>query len=72
MTLTIDTRFDDNMDKYLEAWIKTPDDDNQLLVMTTRYVMETYDDYGKAFDYLKGMKMHRLYWLIHAFYYFNI
>lgn len=57
MSITIDTRFDNNMDKYLKDWIETPTDTNQLLVMTTRYVIENYNSYKDAVDYLKGVPM---------------
>eukprot|EP00483_Globobulimina_turgida_P007824 UN07839 len=57
MTLSVDTRFDDNMDKYLTDWIKDPTDTNDLLVMTTRYVMENENSYSDAIKYLQSVSM---------------
>eukprot|EP01084_Bolivina_argentea_P159123 277154_1 len=57
MTLSVDTRFDDNYDKYITEWIEDPTDTNELLVMTTRYVLENQNSYSDAITYLKTVPM---------------
>jgi acid ceramidase len=39
-TVTVDSRFDDNYDKYLTEWLTNPDDDAQLLTHMLREAIE--------------------------------
>jgi len=52
MTITVDSRFDDNYDKYLLDWFLNQDDPDQWLTFTTRHAMENYNSYDSALNYL--------------------
>jgi acid ceramidase len=52
MTITVDSRFDNNYDKYLLDWFLNPDDTDQWLTFTTRNAIETYNTYNDALNYL--------------------
>jgi len=52
MTITVDSRFDNNYDKYLLDWFMDPTDNDQWLSLTTRQAMETYNNYPDALQYI--------------------
>jgi len=51
MTITVDSRYDNNYDKYLLDWFLNPADTSQFLTFTTRNAMETYNNYNDAVNY---------------------
>lgn len=57
MTITVDTRFDNNYDKYLLKWLHNQDDTDQFLTLTTRLAMETYDNFNDASKSILNTKM---------------
>ncbi len=57
MTITVNTRFDNNYDKYLMDWYEHPDDNGQFLSFTTRLAMETYDNYQDAVQFILDTPM---------------
>ena len=52
-TVTVDSRYDNNYDKYLLDWLKNPKDNSQFLTFTTRLAMETYDNYNNALSFIE-------------------
>jgi len=56
-SLSVDTRFDNNFDRYLEKYWTDPNDNNQLLVMATRYMFENYNHYDDAIGYISQLPM---------------
>jgi len=52
MTMSVNSRFDNNYDKYLLEWFKNTNDESQWLSFTTRIAMESYNDYNNAVNYL--------------------
>lgn len=55
-TITVDTRFDSNLDKGLIAWFKG-DHSGHFLSFTTRQAMESASTYDEAFTILNNTKM---------------
>lgn len=49
VTVTVDTRFDDNYDQFLNAWLHDPTDDASLLAQALRYQIED-DSVGTDFE----------------------
>jgi len=54
MTITVDSRYDNNYDKYLLDWFKNPNDTSQFLTFATREAMETYNNYEEAVNFILG------------------
>jgi len=52
LTTTVDSRFDNNYDKYLLEWFLNPNDPAQWLTFTTRIALEEYDNYDAAAQYI--------------------
>jgi len=52
MTVTVDSRFDNNYDKYLKDWFLNPNDTDQWLTFSTRNALETYNNYNSGLNYL--------------------
>jgi len=52
MSITVDTRYDDNYDKYLLDWFKNSNDNSQFLSFTTREAMETINNYYDAVNFI--------------------
>ena len=53
MSISVDSRFDENHDKYLIEYLRNPTASMQWLSLTTRVAMENYTSYTDAVDYLK-------------------
>jgi len=54
MTITVDSRYDNNYDKYLVDWFTNTNDNSQFLTFTTRQAMETYNNYYDTVNYILG------------------
>lgn len=52
MTISIDSRFDDNYDKYLIDWIEHPSDKSVFTSFMTRQAIETYDNFDDAVNFM--------------------
>lgn len=52
MTISVDTRFDDNYDKFLLKYLRNPTPSLQWLSLTTRMAMEDYAHYDDAVEYI--------------------
>ena len=52
LTISVDTRFDANLDKYLIKWIEDPNDMSQALTFVTRDAIENYPDFNKASEFI--------------------
>lgn len=52
MTITVDSRYDNNFDKYLLDWFLNTNDNSQFLTFATREAMETYDNYDDAVNFI--------------------
>eukprot|EP00052_Salpingoeca_macrocollata_P011592 m.89451 g.89451 ORF g.89451 m.89451 type:complete len:385 (-) comp18122_c0_seq1:96-1250(-) len=56
-SITVDTRFDDNLDKGLIRWIDGKDRSGDFLSFLTRSVMETNTTYAEAYDSLNKVPL---------------
>merc|ERR1711923_577610 len=54
MTISVDTRFDDNYDEFLLKYLRNPTPKQQWLSLTTRVAMEKYDNYNEAVSYISN------------------
>ncbi|ETO33686.1 hypothetical protein RFI_03416 [Reticulomyxa filosa] len=52
MSITVDSRYDDNYDKYLIDWYTHPESDLQFLTFTTRNAIENLDSYDAAVSFI--------------------
>lgn len=52
MTISVDTRFDSNYDKYLLKYLRNPTPDQQWLSLTTRVAIEDYTTYDDAVSFI--------------------
>jgi len=52
MTISVDSRFDNNYDKYLLDWFINTNDNSQFLTFTTREAIENYDNYQAAVNFI--------------------
>eukprot|EP00484_Ammonia_sp_Unknown_P031066 CAMPEP_0197030642 /NCGR_PEP_ID=MMETSP1384-20130603/9835_1 /TAXON_ID=29189 /ORGANISM="Ammonia sp." /LENGTH=415 /DNA_ID=CAMNT_0042460029 /DNA_START=30 /DNA_END=1277 /DNA_ORIENTATION=+ len=53
MSISVDTRFDENHDKYLMEYLKNPTASMQWLSLTTRQAIEDYSSYSDAISFMK-------------------
>merc|ERR1719445_2755933 len=54
LSISVDTRFDDNYDEYMIEYLRNPDASQQWLSLTTRLAMEDTDNFGDAVAQIKG------------------
>jgi len=52
ITITVDSRFDTNLDRYLLEWITNPNDESQALTFVTRDAIENHPVFDQAADFI--------------------
>ena len=52
MTISVDSRFDENHDKYLKDWFQNSNDNSQFLSFVTRTALENFDNFDDTVEYI--------------------
>merc|ERR1719229_747885 len=54
LSISVDTRFDDNYDKYMIEYLRKPTEEKQWLSLTTRLAMEDQPSYEDAIEFIQN------------------